>query len=840
MTNRKKNVKIYKKNSKKAYFDKSKPSKLLRILLVAFQSMCGAAIGVCFFVYNMSSSYISIQNSYDITGQISFSDVSKDYYDSEIYKDNLEDSTKTILRYIAIREQMEEFGEYCGTKIIDVGAFANRYSGDVYEGPSVKYYLDDLIKWGQKASMGSYSFCTYEFYTAKEYCDFFNLDFKNFELPKGYKVSDAYSSFETLKNEYLTIDGKRAEQFSSDEIEYQEIIKNIQKSVTDIYQNYVEYQRYNEIFAEDKTNLRYYVSLTNKGKKEYFSNTKDTYKGISDHFLSEIFKNYGEYIYACPGKIEFNTNTPALYDVIKQSVIEDYGYSFPDDTRIYIGLDTSYPVKDNFYSTYCSFQRTAKLIPWLVSLGALGLVLFVGIFFYQYQRDKKFFGNKENKQYLDTFDKLPIEISFVFVILLMLLLYLGETELFHRQIISRDRSSARYFVPAISLLLLDLYIALQFFYGFLRRFICKNVWEGSIASAISPKLKKSTTGLRRWFWRVYDSAGVAIRTWLTYVLFLLFNCFWTCLMFFGTNKIIPFLVLFVFDASVGAALFNRNYERKKIVDGIRRISGGDYVFKIDNSKMHGDNKEFADAVNDIGLGLSKALEVSTKDEKLKADLITNVSHDIKTPLTSIINYVDLLKRENIEDEKIKKYISVLDEKSQRLKQLTFDLVEASKVSSGNISIDLIKLDFVEFIKQAVGEFEEKFEQKGLSLVVNVPSTQTFAMVDPRHMWRVLENILNNVFKYALENTRVYLDLVVVEEDKKTIVLSLKNISNQQLNIPAEELTERFIRGDVSRSTEGSGLGLSIAKNLTLAQHGDFKIYLDGDLFKVTITFDYCE
>ena len=206
-------------------------------------------------------------------------------------------------------------------------------------------------------------------------------------------------------------------------------------------------------------------------------------------------------------------------------------------------------------------------------------------------------------------------------------------------------------------------------------------------------------------------------------------------------------------------------------------------------------------------------------------------------MTSIINFVNLLKREDIQDEKIKGYIQVLDSKSQRLKQLTDDLVEASKISSGNISLQMEKINFVELINQTMGEFSEKMNEKCLIMVAAMPEKPVYIEADSRRIWRVVENLFGNVYKYALEGTRVYLDLSVKEKDgKKTAAFSMKNISAQSLNISADELTERFIRGDVSRSTEGSGLGLSIARNLTELQNGKFEIYLDGDLFKVILTF----
>ena len=245
----------------------------------------------------------------------------------------------------------------------------------------------------------------------------------------------------------------------------------------------------------------------------------------------------------------------------------------------------------------------------------------------------------------------------------------------------------------------------------------------------------------------------------------------------------------------------------------------------------------AEQINKIGDGLDRALEASMKNERMKTDLITNVSHDIKTPLTSIINYVELLKRENFEDPKIQNYLQILEEKAFRLKTLTEDVVEASKVSSGNIKLEKMNLNLVELVNQTYAELEEKFTDRNLHLVVNLPEEPAIIFADGRRMWRVLFNVFNNAAKYAMEGTRVYVDLMTVGQE---IRFTLKNVSEQPLNISADELTERFIRGDLSRSTEGSGLGLSIAKNLTELQGGTFELYLDGDLFKVLICFPKAE
>ena len=273
---------------------------------------------------------------------------------------------------------------------------------------------------------------------------------------------------------------------------------------------------------------------------------------------------------------------------------------------------------------------------------------------------------------------------------------------------------------------------------------------------------------------------------------------------------------------------------KQIHDATEKIYKGDTNIKLDESLYTGVLKELAIYINDIAGGFSNAIKESLKSERLKTELITNVSHDIKTPLTSIINYVDLLKQENIQNEKAKEYIEVLDNKSQRLKKLIEDLVEASKASSGNIKINKEVLNVKELLNQVTGEFEDKFNSRGLNIISKLPEKTVYIKVDSRYLYRVLENIYSNVAKYAEENTRVYIDCILEEEN--TVAIYVKNISKDELNISADELMQRFVRGDKSRNTEGSGLGLSIAKSLTELQDGTFNIYLDGDLFKVAIKF----
>lgn len=273
---------------------------------------------------------------------------------------------------------------------------------------------------------------------------------------------------------------------------------------------------------------------------------------------------------------------------------------------------------------------------------------------------------------------------------------------------------------------------------------------------------------------------------------------------------------------------------ERIEKHLKRMYEGNYSEKLVARDFTKEFQKTVIHINDISNGFERAIQKGIKSEKLKTELITNVSHDIKTPLTSIINYVDLLKKENIRDEKVKEYIEVLDNKSQRLKKLTEDLVEASKASSGNVKLDMRKIKLTELIKQSIGEFEDKFESKNLEIVANYPKQDVYILADNRYLYRVIENLFGNISKYALDKSRVYIDII---KEEKSVIVTIKNISKDSLNISPDELMQRFVRGDKSRTTEGSGLGLSISKSLTELQKGKFDLEVDGDLFKVRLEFN---
>lgn len=301
---------------------------------------------------------------------------------------------------------------------------------------------------------------------------------------------------------------------------------------------------------------------------------------------------------------------------------------------------------------------------------------------------------------------------------------------------------------------------------------------------------------------------------------------------FSSGEFFPFIFWFAYNIFLITAFMYGAQQISILQTGIGKLVDGNFEEKVDTTKMYWEFSRHGDMINSVADGIAIVVEEKMKSERLKAELITNVSHDIKTPLTSIINYVDLLQRDN-SDEENKEYLEVLSRQSRKLKKLTEDLVEASKASTGNINVNLQVTCLNELLEQASGEHTEKLASVKLKLVKNFPNEKIYIMADGNLLWRVIDNLFSNIYKYSLADTRVYLNLLY---DKDRAYFNIKNISKTELNFNADDLSERFVRGDSSRSTEGSGLGLNIAKSLTELQNGKFSISCDADLFKVDISF----
>jgi len=653
-------------------------------------------------------------------------------------------------------------------------------------------------------------------------------------VTEATETEDLYRTI--LTNRYLTVDNKTPEELVSTWEEYDQLCNNIYEAADSLYHNYREYLDYEHSYSIENSNLLYCMIMMVDGENVCFTNV--SLPDLNIAAIDQYFGGFKNTVYYSPYDMEYRTTTGVSEDFFL-SLMSKYNYAYTENTKIWIAVDDRYPADDAFAKAKYTFENllpswwkyaaciVGGICTWIVLLVLLSV--FTG-------RKVVMEGDGETEDIVEVFptkfETIPTEIwlllcGIVIGILVVMTVFsydMLEWKKLDNQIV-------------LNLAIIETLIASSagclVFYSFIRRCKVHNLWKGSFTYCILKWFHKNVLlKMAEAIKIIYRNMPVLLRTLIPYCGLMLTNAVGMFIAVWLRNIFI-ILLLCILDAAVGWLMFKKSIDNKKIVDGIGEIRSGDLNYQVDTEKMYGENKILAEAVNSIGEGIRQAVETSMKDEKLKADLITNVSHDIKTPLTSIINYVDLLKREEIEDDKIKGYIRILDSKSQRLKQLTDDLVEASKISSGNITLHIEKINIVELLNQEIGEFSEKFETKDLQMVVTFEKKVMCIEADSRRMWRVIENLFNNIFKYAMAGTRVYID---GKTENKRVVLSIKNISAQPLNIGADELTERFIRGDVSRSTEGSGLGLSIAKNLTDVQGGKFDIYLDGDLFKAIISF----
>lgn len=573
------------------------------------------------------------------------------------------------------------------------------------------------------------------------------------------------------------------------------------------------YLQYTNEFKNDDSNFCYWYRIG----EAWYTNQPDTEDGQEfdvEAVLMEA-KTMGNYlIYDLVDK-EFGTDINGMADYFFGGGNQ---MNWPaEDMTLIIGIDTELSAVDDIYEASQEYQQ---LHPWIKVCIFSGLVSLMGwIISLVYLTLATGRRTGESQIHLNPIDKIKTEIlvaAFIFVMVEFVILIAK---------VNSDEWAVYGIIVAsgtVSLVIDGLFLI--FYLSMVRRMKAEMLWETSLACWLERGVRK-----------VFAKRKTTVRVILLFAGHMVV-CFILAVGAFYYQNVIALLLLLLFSAWECYVILRKTVEQYQIRQGVEKIRDGALSEKIDLEELHGEERSLAEAINNIGEGLLHAVDDSTKNERMKADLITNVSHDIKTPLTSIINYVNLIKLEKIDNERVQGYIKILDEKSQRLKQLTADLVEASKISSGNVKLDMQVIDLVELVYQTSGEFNEKFEQKELTIVTKLPKTAVLIRADGRQLYRVIENLYNNVAKYALEKTRVYVDIAYAEEK---VIFSIKNVSERSLareNSNAGDLTERFIRGDSSRTTEGSGLGLSIAKSLTVLMGGTFDITVDGDLFKAAITF----
>lgn len=631
------------------------------------------------------------------------------------------------------------------------------------------------------------------------------LDAVNKSTEWNGRLEDAYKELFTL------LDCIRAIQSDEQFNDYETSLASVFHSVGD--------------YTEGSTNLTYLFA--DKETQTIYTNKKaySSYAQLEQN-LEKIFKEKA-YAVVYPELSECVTNIPGADLQVWNHTIDQ---SFDTKDFVFaVSVDTKFSVADSMADEAENYETYSKLMFPMLAGAIFGSVLWlIGMVWLTVTAGRK---PKDEEIHLNGFDRWYTEIAAGTVIGI----WLAGTIISGTLIANSSLGYSHVVVTVIVICLIcGTYTMAWFLIGYLslvRRIKAGTLWKNSLIRKVLKWIGKCSGKLADFARAFSRNTAEKIKVLLVggaflFLQFLIIGC-----VFSGAGVFL--LALMAVDVAVMIFAIRKADGLDLIMDGLKKISDGELQYKIKTDTLTGKQKVMAEYINNIGSGLDAAVENSLKKERMQTELITNVSHDLKTPLTSIINYVDLMKRENPTDPKIQEYLRILDEKSQRLKVLTEDVVEASKASTGNIKLEMNDIDFVEMVQQVIGEFEEKFKEKNLTMMVHFTDEPSIIYADGQRMWRVLENVFGNVVKYAMEGTRVYAE---ISNRNKKVTFSLKNISAQPLNISADELTERFIRGDVARNTEGSGLGLSIAKSLTELQGGEFKLYLDGDLFKVMITF----
>ena len=631
------------------------------------------------------------------------------------------------------------------------------------------------------------------------------LDAVNKSTEWNGRLEDAYKELFTL------LDCIRAIQSDEQFNDYETSLASVFHSVGD--------------YTEGSTNLTYLFA--DKETQTIYTNKKaySSYAQLEQN-LEKIFKEKA-YAVVYPELSECVTNIPGADLQVWNHTIDQ---SFDTKDFVFaVSVDTKFSVADSMADEAENYETYSKLMFPMLAGAIFGSVLWlIGMVWLTVTAGRR---PEDEEIHLNGFDRWYTEIAAGTVIGI----WLAGTIISGTLIANSSLGYSHVVVTVIVICLIcGTYTMAWFLIGYLslvRRIKAGTLWKNSLIRKVLKWIGKCSGKLADFARAFSRNTAEKIKVLLVggaflFLQFLIIGC-----VFSGAGVFL--LALMAVDVAVMIFAIRKADGQDRIMDGLKKISDGELQYKIKTDTLTGKQKVMAEYINNIGGGLDAAVENSLKKERMQTELITNVSHDLKTPLTSIINYVDLMKRENPTDPKIQEYLRILDEKSQRLKVLTEDVVEASKASTGNIKLEMNDIDFVEMVQQVIGEFEEKFKEKNLTMMVHFTDEPSIIYADGQRMWRVLENVFGNVVKYAMEGTRVYAE---ISNRNKKVTFSLKNISAQPLNISADELTERFIRGDVARNTEGSGLGLSIAKSLTELQGGEFKLYLDGDLFKVMITF----
>ncbi|HWP96580.1 MAG TPA: HAMP domain-containing sensor histidine kinase [Syntrophomonadaceae bacterium] len=636
---------------------------------------------------------------------------------------------------------------------------------------------------------------------------------------RGIAGVSNYARDSTFQNDFATM--------VHDTVEYHVVLKseaNIKNASTDAKTTANNLQRLHQIekVLPTMVNFVYYVRNTQTG---------ENWTNLDEQRLSKLGSETVDpvrFIQEQPTTVFLGTSTIEASVPFSQiaSSTEDMPAGSPYE--VYAAVVGSLHPGDMFYNDFVNFMGTKTSIEFATMVLIIAFVLAAAAFIFLIYVT----GRRDPEE-----EDMPGRVKGMYTDVHTLLVFIAAViSLCIAPGTSTDVPKILTIVALAVVLSLDVFIGLSYVLSMVRQFRAGQLFTNTLLY----KLGSSLTAFLRLAFQ-----GKVFKGWMLLLLFgygIINGLIFILLVAFNSHSVWPeflFILLVFLAFNAGVAYFSARSlaALAQIMVAVKEISAGNLDYTLSSNDIPASFAAFAEDIRSLQGGLQKAVAQAVKGERMKTDLITNVSHDLKTPLTSIINYVDLLKREELNNETAAGYVEILEEKSFRLKQLIEDLVEASKASSGNLAMTGEKVNLHELMMQACGEYQEKMQQAQLDLHMPTAGEAVVVWADGKYMWRIAENLLSNVIKYSLPHSRVYID---ISSENGYGSFTIKNISAFPLNISPEQLTERFVRGDESRSTEGSGLGLSISQSLTGLQGGKFQLEIDGDLFKVTVAIPLWE
>lgn len=763
----------------------------LKAAIAILQGICAAVIVAALMTVN-----------YWLDGTWQFSQLGRSFEETAAFLRDTEemvrkDVNRSVNEALFSTDQVTDLN-----KEIDIRQYVSGVNDEANRNENLTFRLSDLINYYPKTE------------ALLEVLERFSLSRADGQDPENEKTWEALSQAAQSCEVIAPVSGNSlAETARASQTPYDTLLDYYQSLVLtsrEIHERYLDYeeeqqtkQSAQETFVP--SNIAYYIENTTN--KQYYTNLG--VKGVA----------------AARTAIRDDPGMTSLFDGIRTMDImvanteltlnQEAATKFMDtvflgpNERVLIAVNRSYPAGDMLRSDYLAFLKRKPALRLAIGCGVTAACLLLVLLVMSVATT----GRSDRRTLLSMkgFDLFATEIAAGLCVVAALSWFYLSRMILHAAILEKYRNAwiILSVVTEYEILLLSLL-------SLIRRIRHHSLWKNSVTYMI---LRVSS--------QVLEARAASTRMLIAYVLVIVLNFLF--LRFFQTVGIILAVVI---DLALLLYLLRDQVGKLSVRAGLRELSKGRLDYRIDTSSLTGDSLEMAQAVNEMGDGLQEAVDAMVKSERLKAELITNLSHDLKTPLTSIINYTDLLKREKIDNERAMQYIDILDRKSLRLKSLITDLIDVSRISSGNIELNMTQIDLRAMVRMAAGEFEDRFEETGLRMELEA-STSLRIRADGDLLFRVLDNLLGNIAKYAMPDTVV--KIRIFEEDNRAAA-TFENQSREKLVKSGQELEERFVRGDVSRNSEGSGLGLSIARSLTELMGGSFRIETAQDTFLAALDF----